>query len=412
LLCLRKYGFSAPQLREGVAAVKKIIALIGCGIMAGCQYVPAEGPLAGDIVKQAGLSATEQSRTRAQVFELVDVDNRVTQVVASHQTKNFQRRFNVRAGVREPVVGVGDQLKIVIFEASPDGLFSTADSKQTPFDVVVQTDGKAAIPYVGTVQLSGKTIEQVRQTIIEALKNKAVEPDVLVNLSNTASRNVSVTGAVARSAVIPLGLVNETLMDVIAKAGGATHQPYETYVNLTRNQVRGSVLLKTILENPRENIYVQPGDQVYLVHNPRTFTVLGSVRSTRRVDFGANDLNLLEAIALAGGADDNTADIKGYFIFRYEEPEILTDLVGPQRVAELVNKGMSADKDGRYPIVYRFGMDKADSLLIGQNFPIKDRDVIYASRHPSVDFGKFLNIIGRPIGTAAAAVSIANVVTD
>lgn len=392
--------------------MKKAAAVLSCLVLAGCQAVPAEGPLAGDIVEQAGLSAIEQKRPGAEVFELIDVDSRTARVVSSHQSQNFQRRFKVGGGVGQPVVGVGDQLKIVIFEASPDGLFSTTDSKQTTFDVIVQTNGMAAIPYVGTVRLAGKTIEQVRKTIIESLQNKAVEPDVLVNVVSTASRNVSVSGAVARSSVVPLGLVNETVMDVIARAGGSTAQPYETYINLTRNNVRGSVLLKNILENPRENIFVQPGDQIYLVKDPRTFTILGSVRSAKRVDFGANDLNLLEAIALAGGADDATADIRGYFVFRYEEPEILSDLIGKTHLDELLRKGMTSDKNGRYPVVYRFSMEKADSLVIGQTFPVQSRDVIYASRHPSVDFAKFLNIVGRPISFAAAAVSVTDAFSD
>ncbi|GCA52260.1 hypothetical protein KGO5_04725 [Sinorhizobium sp. KGO-5] len=30
-------------------------------------------------------------------------------------------------------------------------------------------------------------------------------------------------------------------------------------------------------------------------------------------------------------------------------------------------------------------MTKPDSLIVGQTFPVKNRDVIYASCHPSVD---------------------------
>lgn len=386
---------------------KTAVSLI-CLALAGCQAVPAEGPLARDIVSQAGLSPEELKRAQAEVFELVDVDSRTARLISDHQANSLRRRFSAGGPVREPVVGAGDQLKIVIFEAGADGLFSTTESKQTPIDVVVQTNGMASIPYVGSIRLAGKTLEQVRQTIVDALKSKAVEPDVLVNMANTASRNLSVSGAVARSAVIPLGLVNETLIDVIARAGGASNQPYETYVNLTRGSVRGSVLLKSIIENPRENIYVQPGDQIYLIHDPRTFTILGSVKNAQRVPFGANDLNLLEAIALAGGSNEQTSDVRGYFVFRYEEPEIFSDLVGRERLAQLIAKGLKPDREGRYPMVYRFNMENADSMIVGQTFPIKSRDVIYASRHPSVDLVKFLNIIGRPISFASGAANVAD----
>jgi polysaccharide export outer membrane protein len=42
-------------------------------------------------------------------------------------------------------------------------------------------------------------------------------------------------------------------------------------------------------------------------------------------------------------------------------------------------------------------------MIIGQNFPIKNRDVIYASRHPTVDFNKFMRLIATPIGIARNA---------
>ncbi|MGH6810725.1 MAG: polysaccharide biosynthesis/export family protein, partial [Ensifer adhaerens] len=272
----------------------------------------------------------------------------------------------------------------------------------------VQPDGKAAIPYVGSVRFAGLTLEQARQEILEALKQKAVEPDVIVTSMSTASRNVTVSGAVGKSAVVPLSLVDETINEVIAKAGGPVAQPYETYVTLVRGKKTGTVLLKSIIENPSENIHVKPGDQIFVARDPRRFTILGAVKANQRVEFGANDLNLLEAMGLAGGGADYTLDMKGYFIFRYEEPDVVMSLLGQQRFNEMLRKGMKTDSQGRYPIVYRFDMSKPDSLIVGQTFPVKNRDVIYASRHPSVDFGKFLNFIAQPVGIANSGFSIAD----
>jgi polysaccharide export outer membrane protein len=136
------------------------------------------------------------------------------------------------------------------------------------------------------------------------------------------------------------------------------------------------------------------------------------VKSNSRLEFGANDLNLLEAVALAGGGSAETSDMKGYFVFRYEEPDIVMDLVGQQRFNDLRSKGMRADKLGRYPIVYRFDMTRAGSMLIGQTFDVKARDVIYASRHPSVDFTRFVSIIGQPIGIVAGGAGIYNNFND
>lgn len=388
--------------------MKRVAALVLSTALAGCQAVPGEGPLAGAIVADAGQSGAEIGRKNATVFDIVDVNGQSARLVSDYVSSTLNRRFGIGGGVGRVVIGVGDALKVSIFEAGSDGLFSTQDSKQTSIDLVVQPDGKAAIPYVGSVRFAGLTLEQARQEILEALKQKAVEPDVIVTSMSTASRNVTVSGAVGKSAVVPLSLVDETINEVIAKAGGPVAQPYETYVTLVRGKKTGTVLLKSIIENPSENIHVKPGDQIFVARDPRRFTILGAVKANQRVEFGANDLNLLEAMGLAGGGSDYALDMKGYFIFRYEEPDVVMSLLGQQRFNEMLRKGMKTDSQGRYPIVYRFDMSKPDSLIVGQTFPIKNRDVIYASRHPSVDFGKFLNFVAQPVGIANSGFSIAD----
>lgn len=386
----------------------RLNAILICAVLTGCQAVPGEGPVSSDILSDAGKSGQQIGRESAVPFDVVDVDGRSARLVSDYVATALNRRFGIGGGVGRVVIGVGDQLKVTIFEAGSDGLFSTADSKQTGIDLVVQPDGTAAIPYVGAVKFAGKTLEQARQAILKQLVNKAVEPDVIVTSMSTASRNVTVSGAVGRSSLVPLSLVSETINEVIAKAGGPTSQPYETYVTLVRGKKTGTALLKSIIENPSENVRVQPGDQIFVTRDPRTFTVLGAAKANQRIEFGANDLNLLEAVAMAGGGNDAAVDMKGYFVFRYEEPDVIMSLLGTQRFDEMLNKGMTPDSIGRYPIVYRLDMSKPDSLIVGQTFPIKSRDVIYASRHPSVDMSKFLNFVARPIGVASSAVSIAD----
>ncbi|WP_210050933.1 polysaccharide biosynthesis/export family protein [Neorhizobium petrolearium] len=385
----------------------RMTAIMICAVLAGCQAVPGEGPLTADIKKDAGQSPTQIGRIDAAVFDIVNVDNRTAKLVSDYIATALNRRFGFGGGAGRAVIGVGDQLKISIFEAGADGLFSTTESKQTSLDVVVQQDGTAAIPYVGSIRFAGKTLEEARQEILSSLRSRAVEPDVIVSSVNTASRKVTVSGAVGSSSQVPLGLVGEKITDVIAKAGGPSGQPYETYVTLVRGKRTGTALLSSVIDNPSENIYVQPGDQIFVARDPRTFTLLGAVRANARINFGASDLNLLEAVALGGGGNDAAVDAKGYFLFRYEEADIVMSLLGRQRFNELLTKGMKPDRLGRYPIVYSFDMTHPDSLLVGQTFPVKNRDVIYASRHTSVDLRKFLALIGAPIGIASQGAGVA-----
>lgn len=395
------------DIKFEVIQLNRVGALLVCVVLAGCNSVSSEGPLAGAIDSDAGRSSAELGRKNAAVFDIVDIDSRSARLVSDYVSTALNRRFGIGGGVGRVVIGVGDALRVTIFEAGSDGLFSTAQSKQVSLDIVVQPDGTAAIPYAGSVKFAGKTLEQARKAVLAALATKAVEPDVIVTSTGTASRTVTVSGAVGRPSLVPLDLTSEKITQVIAKAGGPVTQPYETSVTLVRGNRIGTVLLKSIVEHPSEDIYVQPGDQVFLVRDPRTFTLMGSVKGDGRIEFGANDLNLLEAVALGHGAVDESTNAQGFFLFRYEEPDIVRSLLGPARFQALMQKGMAADSKGRYPIVYRFDMSRPDSLIVGQTFPVKGRDVIYVSRHPSVDIRKFLTLIGSPLGIASQGAATA-----
>ncbi len=388
-------------------ATPRVSALALIAALGGCQIVPSSGPLTSEIVDAGGRSATERRDAGASVFEVIDVNATTARIVSQYQPSPFNKTFGFGDSGNLAVIGVGDELLVTIFEAGVDGLFSTQQNKQTAVRVVVQPDGRAAIPYVGNLKFAGRTLEQVRQTILAALKGKAVEPDVVVTTVSTQSRAVTVSGAVGASGLIPLNLNGDQVTEVIAKAGGPTAPPYETYVTLTRGNRTQTVLLKSIIEHPSEDIHVRPGDDIFVTQDPRTFTILGETAQNSRIPFGSNDLSLIEAVALAGGGRDDRADAKGYFIFRHEEPEVVRRLLGPQRFDQMVRKGMQPDQYGRYPLVYRIIMDGPDSLFAGQNFAVKNRDVIYLSRHPFVDFQKFLSILTGPLNVTSSAATVA-----
>lgn len=395
-----KYGlFSTGAFRATLGA----IATAG---LVGCQTLPGEGPGATAILAAAGKSATEQNVASASVFDVIDVDAKSARLVSDFANRILNKRFGMGSGGSSAVFGVGDQVRITIFEAGENGLFSTTESKQTVLDLTVQPDGRVPIPYSGSIRFAGRTAEQVRASILSSLKSKAVEPDVIVSSIGTESRSVTVSGDVRSSNQVALSLKGDRLMDAIAKAGGAANAPYESYVTLTRGSRTATVLMKAIVEQPSENIYVQPGDQIYVTHDPRTFTVLGQTASNNRLPFGSNDLNLLEAVALAGGGQDNSVDAKGYFVFRYEDADVVRALLGQQRFTQLLSKGMVPNKYGQFPIVYRFDMARPDSLIAGQTFPVKHRDVIYASRHPAVDLQRFLNLVAQPLSVARGVTSV------
>lgn len=370
------------------------------GLTACTGVVPNDGPLASK-VEAAGVQKTSyeipQVRT---IFDVVQVDERVANSVTQLGQPSLVRTFGVGGVPGTPVIGVGDELTVTIFEAGPDGLFSTTQSKATNVPVIVQPDGNGQIPYAGSVRFAGKTLEGARQEIVEALKAKAVEPDVIVSMNKNLSRTASVQGSVNNPQIVQLGLAPVSLTSAIAMAGGAAKPSYDTYVTLTRGRKTSTVLLQSIIDNPKDDIYVRPGDKIFLTYDPQTFTAMGSTMKTGRIPFETGSLSLIEAAALAAGPRSDLADPKGYFIFRYEYEPVYRQVVGESRFHELLSKGMMANKDGRYPIVYRVDMSDPQSYIVAQSFPVRSKDVLYLSHHPSTDFVKFMSMLQSPVRIA------------
>ncbi|WP_421577782.1 polysaccharide biosynthesis/export family protein [Shinella sp. M31] len=385
--------------RRALSVFTRILAAGTVLTLAGC-VVPNDGPLTQEVLSAGAGGKTYEIPQTKLIFDVVDIDQRVANGVNAGVRQGLSSTFGFGGGGSTPVIGVGDRLEVTIFEAGPDGLFSTVERKSTTIPVVVQPDGHGQIPYVGSVRFAGMTIDSARATIVDALKAKAVEPDVIVAMADNASRTVSVQGDVNKSTIVPLGLNGVHLSEVIAMAGGASKQPYDTYVSLKRGGRSRSVLLQTVIDNPKEDIYVKPDDQIYVSYDPQTFSALGQTEKSGKIPFNAAKLSLVEAAALAGGGNIATADPKGYFVFRYENENVYRSVVGDDRFRDLIARGMAPDGEGRYPIVYRLDLGATQSYIIAQNFPVRNKDVIYLSRHVATDLAKFLSILSS--GSSAA----------
>lgn len=397
------------SIGKQAAGLKRTLALFfaasSLAVLAGC--VPNDGPLTSSVVK-AGADKTVTIAPVSIIFDVIKVDQRVANSVTALGQPSLERTFGFGSAPGTPVIGIGDELSVIIFEAGPDGLFSTTERKSTNIPVVVQPNGHGQIPYAGSIKFAGKTLEAARQEVAQALKAKAVEPDVVVNVSKSFSRMVSVQGAVNAPQMVTLGLSPQPLTNVIAVAGGPAKPPYDTYVTLTRGKKSSTILLQGVIDDPKEDIMIQPRDKIFLTYDPQTFTALGNVYRSGKIPFETSTLTLVEAASLAGGARADLADPKGYFVFRYEYERVYRQIVGEERFQDLLSKGMVPDKEGRYPIVYRIDMTDPQSYLITQSFPVRNKDVLYLARHPTTDFVKFIQIVRGPVTLARDVQTISN----
>jgi polysaccharide biosynthesis/export protein len=380
---------------RGVCAAICVGALQG---LSGCS-LPGSGPSTSDVVQQASVEQTPR-------YEVVDIDPTTIETLRRWSPESFSSRFGDRKLTAEPVIGVGDAVTVTIWEAGPGGLFSaplvtdkvsTGSNSATIPEQVVGRDGGITVPYAGRVHVVGKTTRAVQQTIEQALEGKALQPQVLVNVTKATSDSVSVGGEVTMGARVPLSVRGDRILDVIAAAGGEKAPVNQTFVELSRGSTTARIPLTRIIAHPSENIYMHPDDVLTLVLDPQTFLAYGATGANADIPFDADGITLAEALTKAGGLNDSRSDPQGVFIFRYES-EPIARVLRPD--SPLIGRGHLT------PIVYRLNLTDPNSLFLEQQFRIANRDLIYVSNSPSTEVQKAFNIFAGGLSTAGSVASI------
>ncbi|HEX4055945.1 MAG TPA: polysaccharide biosynthesis/export family protein [Tepidisphaeraceae bacterium] len=293
--------------------------LSACAVLtlAGCDVIPSSGPLVKEVVR-------ESQAAKRYGFTLVDVDGGVLDAMKAAPHQGLRANFT-DDGPIVPMVGPGDTLSITIFESGIDELFSPPAAQQLTYgtnritlpNATVDRSGMIAVPFAGLVKVGGLTPLRVRAAIESRLLRKAVTPQVLVSVVNNVTNVVTLTGAIKNPGRYGLTPASETLLQMIAMAGGSTGLDSDTIVHLTRGMRQVSIRLSDLMAHPQDDIHAWPGDFLNLTIDPRNFLIYGAVAQAGAYSLAVDDVTLAQAISRAGGLRDFQADSRGIFLFRY-----------------------------------------------------------------------------------------------
>ena len=312
--------------------------------------------------------------------------------------------FAANLGDATPVgtrVGVGDALDITIWEAAPAALFGTANldsrigssvqaSRQNQLpETVVGPSGTITIPFAGQVPAAGRTLRDIERDIVARLSGKAHLPQAIVRIARNVTTNVTVLGDVKEPQRVALTPRGERLLDAIAQAGGTNQAIDRMTIQIARGNVVQRMAARDVVQDQRQNIVLQSDDVVTLYYQPYSFTVLGAAGKNEEVRFEGVGLTLSQALGRIGGLQDDRADAKGVFLFRWENPRAVP--VGAAAV------GLPVDPDGRVPVIYQADMKRPEMFFAAQRFQMRDGDVIYVANSRMAELQRFVNIIASSI---------------
>jgi polysaccharide export outer membrane protein len=277
----------------------------------------------------------------------------------------------------------GNIPQVVPFPNEATGTAVNQRSATIP-DQQVAPDGAIVVPFAGQVPAAGRTPVEVQQTIETLLASKALQPQALVIVKKSTANTVTVAGEVVPGARLPLSPGGDRLLQVIAAAGGAQAPVHETFVRLSRDGVTATIPFERLVADPAEDIYARPGDVLTLVRIPQTFSVFGATARNDLITFDAEKLTLSEALAKSQGLRDELANPKGVFLFRYEPAAIVRALDQPIATRAA---------DGTSPVAYRFDFSDANSYVIADQFPVRDKDIIFVADAGAIQAQKVFTVL-------------------
>jgi len=250
-----------------------------------------------------------------------------------------------------------DVLMVTVWDhpelTTPTGQFRSPEEN----GIRVSGDGTIFYPYIGVVQVAGKTPAEVRKMVAERLVRVITNPQLDVRVVAFRGRRIQVVGEVVQPMTVPVTDVPLRVQDAIALARGFTPEADPSDVTLSREGKSHHLNLQALYElgDLSQNWLLRDGDVVHVADRSRNKVfVIGEVRQPQARLMAKGRMTLAEALSETGGMESGVANVSRIFVIRgdYEAPSI-----------------------------FRLDASSPDALLLATQFQLKPRDVVFVSTY-------------------------------
>ncbi len=354
--------------------MKKIKIPVSVGLallmLSGCTVFP------GTHLSTSDKNNAKDEKSETDYSAAVNVYALTPQKVAAYQTKKAAAQSNPELEAKvanyEYRVGPGDILNITIWDhpelTIPAGSYRSSSESGN----WVHADGTIFYPYIGTVEVAGKTVREIRTDVSKRLRRFIESPQVDVNVAAFRAKKTYVTGEVDKPGQQAITNIPLTLLDAVNRSGGLSENADWRNVTLTRKGKEETLSLYALMQRGdlTQNRLLEPGDIIHVPRNDaQKVFVMGEVKNPQLLKIDRSGMSLTEALSSVGGINELAADATGVFVIRSSSKE---------------------EKKERMADIYQLDIQDASALIIGTEFYLKPYDVVYVTVAPIARWNRLI----------------------
>ena len=273
-------------------------------------------------------------------------------------------------------VGFGDVLFIYVYGETErlSAALARGAAINPIFEKIVRDDGTIFYPNAGILEVAGKTIEEIRLLLTDALSNVLNNPQVDVSIAEFKTQKIILSGNFARVGSVPVTTVPITLTEAISNAnpfGENGQKPLGdlTSVKLSRDGFTYDIDYEYLSRNSQiqNYIYLKAGDVIHLPDNSMSQVhVIGEATNPISINLTRKNIPLSVALAKAKGLNQSTSKGKDVYILR------------------------PVDYEGK-PRIFKSDISSPSGYLVAGEFNLQAKDIVFIGTAGVTSWSRFIN---------------------